>query len=209
MRKLDRKTGFPVRISAMQCRMARAALGWSTSRLAQALGVNRKTIERLEGGTPLGARNDEILGRIFLRGGVQFLKGDGFVGVTIATDALPADQPGEAWASLELGNATYWVIVRRIYAEGALVEGEILPCEQAEVLFRDGIMPVRGRVAWVHANHAAIAFALPMSPEAAEAAGAGLGGGSMPGLSDAPLTERERRLIESWSWNRRRSRPEA
>jgi transcriptional regulator with XRE-family HTH domain len=40
-----------------QCRMARAALGWTLDDLAHASGVSRRTVARFEGGeTVLGAR---------------------------------------------------------------------------------------------------------------------------------------------------------
>lgn len=68
-----------VRIAAddllpVQCRMARAALGWSLDDVAAAAGVNRKTVLGFERGErrPRGA-NAEAIRRAFEKAGVRFL----------------------------------------------------------------------------------------------------------------------------------------
>lgn len=65
-------------LQPVQCRMARAALGWSLNELAAAAGVNRKTVLRFEQGesTPRGA-NAEAIRRAFEAAGVRFAEEGG------------------------------------------------------------------------------------------------------------------------------------
>jgi transcriptional regulator with XRE-family HTH domain len=58
----------------VQCRMARAALGWSVDQLAAAAGVDRKTILRFEqGSTAPRAANLEAMRRTLEAEGIEFL----------------------------------------------------------------------------------------------------------------------------------------
>ncbi len=57
--------------------MARAALGWSLDALAEATGLNRKTILRLEQGRPLHRSNLEIIRAAFEAAGVRFVENGG------------------------------------------------------------------------------------------------------------------------------------
>lgn len=58
----------------VQCRMARAALGWSVDQLAAAAGVDRKTILRFEqGSTAPRAANLEAMQRALEAAGIEFL----------------------------------------------------------------------------------------------------------------------------------------
>lgn len=75
----------------VQCRMARAALGWSLDALSEESGVNRWTILRFEQGeTAPRARNREALRVAFERAGVRFLsEGANTGGVVPPISALP------------------------------------------------------------------------------------------------------------------------
>lgn len=60
----------------VQCRMARAALGWSLDDLAAAAGVNRKTILRYEQGSTLPrSGNLEAIRDAFETAGLRFIDG--------------------------------------------------------------------------------------------------------------------------------------
>lgn len=56
-----------------QCRMARAALGWSTEELAKRAGVGRNTVNRFEQGSPGIPATRDALRRELEAGGVIFL----------------------------------------------------------------------------------------------------------------------------------------
>ena len=57
--------------------MARAALGWSLDAIAEATGLNRKTILRLEQGHPVHRSNQKIIRRAFEAAGVRFAEEGG------------------------------------------------------------------------------------------------------------------------------------
>lgn len=57
--------------------MARAALGWSLDALAEATGLNRKTILRLEQGRPVHRSNQKIIRQAFEAAGVRFAEEGG------------------------------------------------------------------------------------------------------------------------------------
>lgn len=111
-------------------------------------------------------------------------------------------------ASLELSGTSLPVKLRNLSADGALVEGDKLPVEGAEILFRKGDLAVAGRVAWAKTRHAGISFACKLDPEQV-----------MrhiptprphvkpdfrrPGLRSGSLSEQERQFGERWLWNSR------
>lgn len=111
-------------------------------------------------------------------------------------------------ASLELSGASLPVKLRNLSADGALVEGDKLPVEGAEILFRKGDLAVAGRVAWSKTRHAGISFASKLQPEQV-----------MrhiptprphvkpdfrrPALKSTSLSEQERQFGEHWLWNSR------
>ena len=68
-------------------------------------------------------------------------------------------------ASLELSGASVPVRMRNLSSNGALVEGENLPIEGSELLFRKGDLAVNGRVVWSSERHAGIAFQRPLPAE--------------------------------------------
>jgi transcriptional regulator with XRE-family HTH domain len=65
-----------------QCRMARAALGWSVADLAQQSGVAARTIARFEVGEAIGLAKVEALRSALVRSGVLFVQVEGRPGVT-------------------------------------------------------------------------------------------------------------------------------
>ena len=69
----------------VQCRMARAALGWSLDALAERSGVNRWTILRFEqGGSAMRPKNRAALRATFEGAGVRFLDRGSDAGGVIA-----------------------------------------------------------------------------------------------------------------------------
>ena len=108
-------------------------------------------------------------------------------------------------ASIETAGTTFPVKLRNLSAEGALVEGDGLPVEGAQVLFRRKELAVESRIAWVHDNQAGIAFGRPLdanevlrhvpSPRPRV-----LPDFRRPGLAARKLTPEERKLAASWVW---------
>ncbi|MCJ7422082.1 PilZ domain-containing protein [Sphingomicrobium astaxanthinifaciens] len=68
-------------------------------------------------------------------------------------------------ATLESGGREQVVRLRNLSAEGALVEGDQLPVEGTELLFRRDGLSVPGRIAWTAEGRAGIAFAQALEPE--------------------------------------------
>jgi transcriptional regulator with XRE-family HTH domain len=90
-------------MTAAQIRMARAALHWSISELAEHAGINRNLVRRMEGGAHERGEHDprmstmEALRSAFESGGVSFEIRDGraWVGVPLDSqinDPEPATQ---------------------------------------------------------------------------------------------------------------------
>ena len=108
-------------------------------------------------------------------------------------------------ASIEALGAVVPVKLRNLSTEGALIEGDGLPVEGSEVLFRRNELSVSSRVAWVHGKHAGVAFRTPIPQEEV------LRNIPSPryraplqfrrdGLAVRKLSADERRLVESWAW---------
>ena len=68
-------------------------------------------------------------------------------------------------ATLELSGGAVPVKLRNLSAEGALVEGERLPVEGSELLFRKGDLCVTGRIAWSIGTQAGVAFSKNLAPD--------------------------------------------
>ena len=113
-------------------------------------------------------------------------------------------------ASIEVSGASFPVKLRNLSTEGALIEGEGLPVEGSEVLFRRNDLSVNSRVAWVHGRHAGVAFCRPIAqeevlrnvpkPRYREPVNY-----RRPALACRPMSAEERRLAESWAWTWRDS----
>src|SRR6266566_1651686 len=62
--------------TALQCRMARAALGWGVRELAAAAKVSTDTVARFERGDELKERTIDALQRALEAAGIEFINGD-------------------------------------------------------------------------------------------------------------------------------------
>lgn len=108
-------------------------------------------------------------------------------------------------ATLEMSGASLEVVLRNLSQDGALVKAEDLPEEGTRVLFHRQGLSVPARIAWLHKEHAGVAFDEPLFPR------------EMlrhvpptdrkpppvikrrPGLAVKPLTAAEQQLIEQWA----------
>ena len=107
-------------------------------------------------------------------------------------------------ASLELSGAAVPVRMRNLSCNGALVEGDNLPIEGSELLFRKGDRAIKGRVVWTSERHAGIAFARPLPPEQLRRhipvpRARVQPRFHRPGLR-TPLSAEEQRYAEQWIW---------
>ena len=108
-------------------------------------------------------------------------------------------------ATIEVSGSALPVKLRNLSTEGALIDGDDLPIEGSEVLFRRNEIKVKSRVAWVSGKQAGIAFHRPIPqedvlrniPSPRHRAPLKFG---RSGLAHRELTPEERRLAESWAW---------
>jgi hypothetical protein len=108
-------------------------------------------------------------------------------------------------ATIEVAGASVPVKLRNLSTEGALIEGDDLPIEGSEVLFRRNELRVSSRVAWVDGKHAGIAFrrqipqedVLRNIPSPRHRAQPKYG---RSGLAHRKLTPQELSLAQSWAW---------
>ncbi len=106
-------------------------------------------------------------------------------------------------ASIEASGASIPVKLRNLSTEGALIEGDEMPVEGSEVLFRRNDLAIIGRVAWLDGKQAGVAFLTPIAPDAVlrnipkprERPSLPF---KRPGLAPRELSPEERRLAESW-----------
>lgn len=70
-------------MNAVQCRMARAAVGFGIRELAQRAGVAIDTVARLERGDTLRPRTIEAIRDALAEAGVEFIEADDFAGVGV------------------------------------------------------------------------------------------------------------------------------
>lgn len=64
-------------ITAIQCKMARAALGWGVRDLAKSAEVSIDTVTRLERGETLLPRTVAVIEKAFVTAGIEFFNGTG------------------------------------------------------------------------------------------------------------------------------------
>lgn len=106
-------------------------------------------------------------------------------------------------ASIEASGASIPVKLRNLSTEGALIEGDEMPVEGSEVLFRRNDLAIIGRVAWLDGKQAGVAFLTPIAqdavlrniPKPRERPSLPF---KRPGLAPRELSPEERRLAESW-----------
>lgn len=108
-------------------------------------------------------------------------------------------------ASIEVSGTVLPVKLRNLSMEGALIEGDRLPVEGSEVMFRRNELSANSRVAWVHGNHAGVAFKKPIPQEDVlrnipKPRYRTQPNFKRPALACRELTDEERRLAASWAW---------
>ncbi|HET7816301.1 MAG TPA: PilZ domain-containing protein [Sphingomicrobium sp.] len=108
-------------------------------------------------------------------------------------------------ASIEVSGAVVPVKLRNLSTEGALIEGDGLPVEGSEVMFRRNEISVSSRVAWVHGKQAGVAFRRPIHQEEVlrnipKPRYRAQPEFRRPALACRQLTAEERRLAQSWAW---------
>ena len=108
-------------------------------------------------------------------------------------------------ASIEASGAVIPVKLRNLSTEGALIEGESLPVEGSEVVFKRNELCVNSRVAWVMDQQAGVAFTRPIAQEDVlrnipKPRYRGTPNFKRPALVSRDLTPEERRLAASWAW---------
>lgn len=107
-------------------------------------------------------------------------------------------------AVLELSGRELEVKLRNLSAEGALVEGEVLPVEGAEIRFRRHELKVGGRIVWVRGKRAGVSFHQQLSPEALlrhvpTPRPRAVPEFRRPGLAARPLSTSEKALGSLWT----------
>ncbi len=106
-------------------------------------------------------------------------------------------------ATLELSGVALPVKLRNLSAEGALVEGDTLPVDGAQLLFCKGDLRVSGQVAWTKGRRAGITFARLLEPKQllhhvpVPRPRVKLDF-RRPGLATRALTAQERKLAQDW-----------
>ena len=109
-------------------------------------------------------------------------------------------------ASIEVSGTVIAVKLRNLSSQGALIEGEGLPVEGSEILFRRKDLSVKGRVAWVQERQAGIAFNAVLAPEEVlrnipKPRSRVRPDFKRPGLACRKLSPEEQRLVDSWVWS--------
>lgn len=107
-------------------------------------------------------------------------------------------------AVLEFSGRELEVKLRNLSAEGALVEGDMLPVEGAEIRFKRQELKVGGKVVWVRGTRAGVSFHEQLSPEALlrhvptprPRVNADF---RRPGLAPRPLSPAEKKLGLTWA----------
>ncbi|MEO5773400.1 MAG: PilZ domain-containing protein [Sphingomicrobium sp.] len=106
-------------------------------------------------------------------------------------------------ATIEVSGASIAVKLRNLSEQGALIQGERLPVEGSEVLFRRNDLSVAGRIAWVDGQYAGVAFAAPLHPQDVlrnipQPKPRVHNDYRRPALNPRALTAQEQQLLDSW-----------
>lgn len=115
-------------------------------------------------------------------------------------------------ATIEHAGVRQSVKLRNLSAQGALVESAKLPSEGTPVDFHRNDLSVAGRIVWVNAKYAGIAFNHPLNPEEVlrhiPAPRPQIAARTYrPGFTPRKMTTDQRRLAESWVWSPSLQRP--
>ena len=106
-------------------------------------------------------------------------------------------------ATLEISGRAVKVTLRNLSSEGAQIEGDQLPVEGTDLLFRKGDLAVAGSIIWTKGKQAGIRFEQQLDP-ATVLNHVPVPRPRMtpdfrrPGLTARALTDQERKLAESW-----------
>lgn len=108
-------------------------------------------------------------------------------------------------ASIEAGDVKHAVKLRNLSSEGALVEGSELPAVDSAVIFRKKELKLAGRVAWITANRAGIAFDSKLDPEAVmrhvpKTRPLPKFNFRRPRIKAGELSPGERKIAQDWIW---------
>lgn len=106
-------------------------------------------------------------------------------------------------ATLEVSGLSIPVKLRNLSSDGALIQGEKLPAEGTELLFKRNELCELGRVVWAKGSHAGIAFKDKLHPEqvlrhVATPRPVPPMDCRRPGLGTQKISAEEMRLIENW-----------
>jgi hypothetical protein len=108
-------------------------------------------------------------------------------------------------AALELSGTSLPVKLRNLSEDGALVEGDKLPIEGAELVFRRQELSVHAKVVWVRGGRCGLSFKEKLAPETVlrhvpTPRPRVLPDFRRPGLAPRSLNEEEIRAAAEWSW---------
>ena len=108
-------------------------------------------------------------------------------------------------ATVWYGGVPVPVKLRNLSEQGALIEGEPLPPENAETYFERKDLRLKSRVVWVHGRYAGVAFDTPLkreevlrhvpAPKRKPNVDVDY---RRPGFACRPLSEYERQNLERW-----------
>lgn len=106
-------------------------------------------------------------------------------------------------AAIEIAGQELAVKLRNLSEQGALIEGDRLPVEGSTTFFHRNELRLKSRVVWVQGRYAGVAFDEPLKPEQvlrnvpAPKPRTSIGF-KRPGLACRPLSDYERRMLQSW-----------
>jgi hypothetical protein len=106
-------------------------------------------------------------------------------------------------ASVEVAGVPVPVKLRNLSEEGALIEGDRLPLEGTTTFFKRNDLRIKSRIVWVEGRYAGVAFARSLKPEEVlrhvprprRLASPDF---RRPGLACRPLSDYERKMLETW-----------
>jgi hypothetical protein len=108
-------------------------------------------------------------------------------------------------ATIYVGGVPVAVKLRNLSEQGALIESERLPTEGSETIFERKELRLNSRVVWVEGKYAGVAFDLPLNREDLLRHIPQRKGRSRnepdfrrPGFACRPLSDYERRNLETW-----------
>ena len=106
-------------------------------------------------------------------------------------------------AAIEIAGQQLAVKLRNLSERGALIEGDRLPVEGSTTFFHRNELRLKSRVIWVQGRYAGVAFDEPLNPEQVLRNVPAPKPRTQidfkrPGLACRPLSDYERRMLQSW-----------